>query len=258
MTTPPPEPFYTTAELRPAYELRYVWTGWSSGQPFPADLGAVLSGIAPEWEQDGIRLLETSLNPQRLLLTFSARPQLAPVTLAARVKGRLQHHCRLAGRPVTFSRKVAVRSIGHNVGEAVENYIARQAVKEPLADERFRALLQRLCVNRSEVDLSRPTETRSGRYWYNLHLVLVLAERYRVGDEEFLTRLRDTALRIADKKGYGVATLAVMPDHLHVALRGNLEQSPEETALAYLNNLAYALGRRRWWEAGYYAGTFSE
>jgi hypothetical protein len=29
-------------------------------------------------------------------------------------------------------------------------------------------------------------------------------------------------------------------------------------ALAFLNNLAYALGQRPWWEPGYYAGTFGE
>lgn len=37
-----------------------------------------------------------------------------------------------------------------------------------------------------------------------------------------------------------------------------IAQSPEEIALAFLNNLAYVLGQRRWWEAGYYAGTFGE
>ena len=52
--------------------------------------------------------------------------------------------------------------------------------------------------------------------------------------------------------------IAVLPDHLHLALRGAVEQSPEEIALGFLNNLAYVLGQRPWWQAGYYAGTFGE
>jgi REP element-mobilizing transposase RayT len=254
-----PQPLYAAADLRPAYELRYGWTGWSSDAPFPVDLvRQLLPDIGPEWEQDRIRLLEFDLAPKQLLLTLSARPSASPVTLAARVKGRLQHHCRLAGSPVAFSRKVSVRSVGHNHREQVEAYVARQADKEALADERFRVLLRQLCVVFPEVDLSRPTETNSGRYWYNLHLVLVVAQRYRLHDEDTLLKVRDRCLRISQKRGYALSALAVMPDHLHLALRGVIDHSPEDVALAFLNNLAFAVGQRPWWESGYYAGTFGE
>jgi hypothetical protein len=49
-----------------------------------------------------------------------------------------------------------------------------------------------------------------------------------------------------------------MPDHVHMALRGAIAHAPEEVALAFLNNLAFALGQCAFWESGYYAGTFSE
>ena len=48
------------------------------------------------------------------------------------------------------------------------------------------------------------------------------------------------------------------PDHLHAAMRGNAELSPEEIALAFQNNLAFVLGQRRVWENTYYVGTFGE
>jgi REP element-mobilizing transposase RayT len=88
--------------------------------------------------------------------------------------------------------------------------------------------------------------------------VLVVAERYRIVDPTSLTKLRDTSLRIADKKGYAISRLVVMPDHLHLALRGNCDHSPEEIVDASQNNLAYALGQTRVWEETYYTGTFSE
>src|SRR5947208_1695345 len=108
-----PEPLYRPADLRPAYQLRYGWTGWPSKAPFPTGLLArVLPDIAPEWEIDGLRVLESSLAPRQIQLTLSTTPQVPPVTLASRVKGRMQHHCRRRGTPIDFSRKLAVRSLG--------------------------------------------------------------------------------------------------------------------------------------------------
>jgi REP element-mobilizing transposase RayT len=254
-----PEPCYRAEKLRPAYQLRYGWTGWPSGGRFPSDLLAqVLSEIAPEWEGDGLRVLESSLSSERIQLTLSATPQVSPVTLAARVKGRLQHHCRRLGAPVDFSRKLAVRSVGDPTRAQVEGYVRNQVPNEALADERFREMLTAFTVTDPQVDLSRPTETNSGRYWYNLHLVLVAGERYRAGEPATLATMRDAALRVCAKKGYAASALAVLPDHLHLALRGAVDQSPEEIALAFLNNLAHALGGRPWWQPGYYAGTFGE
>jgi REP element-mobilizing transposase RayT len=254
-----PEPLYRAADLRPAYQLRYGWTGWPSRAPFPSDLLArVLPDIAPEWESDGLRVLEAVLTPRQIQLTLSTTPHVSPVTLAARVKGRIQHHCRRQGCPIDFSRKLAVRALGDATRAQVEGYIRNQVPNEALADERFREMLTAFTVVDPQVDLSQPTESNSGRYWYNLHLVLVVRERFRLGEPATLAKVRDTVVRICPKKGYAASTLAVLPDHLHVALRGAVAQTPEEIALAFLNNLAHVLDRRPWWQAGYYAGTFGE
>jgi REP element-mobilizing transposase RayT len=149
---------------------------------------------------------------------------------------------------VSFSRKVAVRSLGDARRDAVEAYIERQAAKEAFADDRFRDKVRGFTVVNRDVDLSRPSESRSGRYWYNLHVVLVTLDRTRFSDNQSLTSIRDTALRVAAKKGYSVSRLSVMPDHLHIALRGDIEHSPQDIALAFLNNLAYAMGQNPIWQ----------
>lgn len=254
-----PQPLYRPTDLRAAYQLRYGWTGWPSQAPLPTDLLArVLPDITPEWERDGLRVLETSLTSERLQLTLSTTPQVAPVTLAGRGKGRIQHHCRRRGTPVDFSRKLAVRSVGDPTRAQVEAYVRNQVPKAALADERFRELLTAYTVVNPQVDLAQPTASQSGRYWYNLHLVLVVRQRYRAGEAATLATIRDTTLRVCAKKGYAASTVAVLPDHLHVAMRGAIVQSPAEIALSFLNNLAYALRQRPWWEAGYYVGTLGE
>lgn len=151
-----------------------------------------------------------------------------------------------------------MRSIGDNARTDVEQYIMNQVAKDRLVDPRFEGVLGQFTVADPAVDLSAATETLSGRYWYNLHLVVVTVERFRIADAAWLGRIRDQSIRIAQKKGHAISRLSVMPDHLHIAMRGNIDQSPQDIALAFQNNLAYALGQCRVWRDTYYVGTFSE
>jgi REP element-mobilizing transposase RayT len=255
-----PQPLYTAETLHaPAYELRYAWSGWPSANLFPSTLcGEFWDQLDAAWERDGLRRLEVRCEPACWQLLMSTKPCVSPITLAARVKGRLQHALRLIGQPVEFSRKVAVRSVGHNRTDEVEAYVQNQVANSDYVDPRFKAFLGQFQIVDETVDMSQPTATRSGRYWYDLHLVLTARQRCPITSSEALSTLRDCSLAIARKKGHRLSRLAVMPDHWHGCLRGNIEQSPEEIALAFLNNLAYALGQNAIWQCGYYAGTFGE
>jgi REP element-mobilizing transposase RayT len=253
-----PQPLYSLRNQDPAYALRYSWAGWASRGDFQSLKDDGWSTLAAAWETDGLRLLEKDVRRDQLLLTFSTTPEVSPAFLATRAKGRLDHAFRTAHLPLEFSRKVAVRSVGENSTSKVAEYIRSQVANEHFVDPRFAELLRRFTVTSSTVDLSIPSESRSGRYWYNLHLVLVVDGRARIVDEPGLTVIRDGCSRIAANKGYRVAAISVMPDHLHLALRGTIEQSPVEIALALQNNLAYMLNRGAIWRNGYYAGTFGE
>ena len=250
-------PLYQPHGINPAYELRYTWTGWASEGDFPSV--SVLEDPHPLWEQDGMRLLEHRWAGPEVQLTFSTQPGVSPMLLAGRAKGRLQHATRkVAADFPGFSRKVAVRSVGHNRREDVEAYIRSQVTKERFADPRFESLMEEFTVSCPQVDLALPSESARGRYWYNLHLVLVSAERYRIVDRQRLSAIRDGCFRIAAKKGLAISVLSVMPDHLHMALRGDFQQSPQGIALGFQNNLAYLLGQVRIWNDGFYVGTFGE
>lgn len=254
-----PQPLYSGRNLTPAYQLRYSWTGWpsSEGEPFPASPPPeLLPSLTPLWETDGLRLLEHQWSERLIRLTLSAKPEVAPVNAAARIKGRLQHALRTCGQARKFSRKVSLRGIGHNQRETVENYVRGQIASGGLADPRFAERLETCRRSDPSIDLDSPTETASGRYWYNLHLVLTTAGRYRFDSDRMLGGIADGVMAIAMKKSCMVSELSVMPDHLHLALRGDITRSPHEIALAFQNNLAYRLGQIRVWENSYYVGTF--
>jgi len=159
---------------------------------------------------------------------------------------------------VNFSRKVAFRGVGDNHTSDVENYIAQQVDKEQFVDPRFAAMLKRFTVTDETIALDQPSESNSGRYWYNLHVVLVVADRARLRHEADFAKLDRAIVGTAAKHHYQLAARAWLPDHLHVALRGNIAESPAEIALAFMNNTAFAMGQNAIWQHGFYTGTFSE
>ena len=197
-------------------------------------------------------------NADEIQLAFSTIPTVAPTLFVARVKGRLQHALRLAGTPVKFSRKVAFRAIGENHTSDVESYLTQQVDRERFVDPRFSAMLKRFTEVDKSVMLNQPSESNSGRYWYNLHIVLVVADRARIQNETDFAKLDRALVMTATKHQYQVSVRAWMPDHLHVAVRGNIAESPAEIALAFMNNTAFAMGQNAIWQHGFYAGTFSE
>jgi REP element-mobilizing transposase RayT len=257
MTTPR-QPLYDVDAANPAYHLRYSWTGWPSGGHFASCPSELLDTLGEGFQKDGLRLLEHRWTPELVQLMLSTAPTVSPALLAQRVKGRLDHAIRQANLTLPFSRKLAVRSLGENRRVDVERYIGEQVSRERFADTRFERKLKSFTVVNADVDLAEPTASARGRYWYNLHIVLVTDFRHRITDVDKLALLRDTCDRIAAKKGYAISTLSLMPDHLHIALRGNIEHSPVEIGRCFQNNLAYAVGSYRLWADGFYVGTFGE
>jgi REP element-mobilizing transposase RayT len=253
-----PTPLYDPSTVRGAYQLRYAWSAWPSQAPFPPESALLLDAVRAAWEGDGLRVLEHNWTADLVQILFSARPEVSPQRLAARAKGRLDHAARQRQLPLVFSRKLAVRGVGDNTRRDLIAYLDHQVVKESYGDERFAAQLQTCTVSDADVDLSQPDAVTHGRYWYNLHLVLVVAGRLRIGDVRALAQLRDATFRIAAKKGHRVAQLAVMPNHLHAALRPRPQESPLDVVACYQNNLAYMMNLGRLWADGYYVGTFGE
>lgn len=249
---------YTGVNVQIPHKLLLDWTGWlSGGAPFPPATAAAVESAASAWAGDGLSLDTFRIAGDLVQILFATTPDVSPVFLAGRAKGRLQHALRAADAPVAFSRKVSVRSVGENTRADVEGYLARQVARGAFADPRFRERMARYTTTRDEVDLAAPAAGGHGRYWYNLHVVLVAADRFRFGGDAILAGFRDAALAEAERGGHALKSVAVMPDHVHLALRGNIERSPREIGVGFQNVLAEVAGCRAW-QDGFYAGTFSE
>ncbi len=256
----PPNPIYTTDNIRTVSSIHYDWNGWlHDDKPFPDSLDQAIKTCQPIWEKEGMTLDTYKKSDHQLQCLFTASPEISPALCASRAKGRLQYAFRQLGTPVSFNRKIAVRSLGDNTSDIVGKYILKQSKKSDYIDPRFKIYLEKFISKDANIIFSEPKISGHGRYWYNLHLVIVVQDRrFPMTRDETFSKVNDACFRIAEKKGYKIAELSVMPDHIHMALRSNIEHSPLETGLCFLNNLAYMLGNNRHWSEEFYVGTFSE
>jgi hypothetical protein len=199
---------YTGHNTHIAHKLMLDWNGWvAEGTSYPARTTEIIGQTAPTWAADGFTLQEFRVNADMAQLLFSVTPDTSPVLFSTRVKGRLQHAMRRAGEDVQFSRKVSVRCLGENTREDVEQYLSKQVPRGDFADERFRQRMAKDTVVKADVKLSEPFANVRGRYWYNLHVVLVVAGRVRFGDDALLSGLRDESFVVGSANGYDVKSV---------------------------------------------------
>ena len=173
------------------------------------------------------------------------------------VKGRLQNLIRQQA-PKAFQRNYCVRSIGSATRQVVEDYVAGQLGHHPMADPDVQQRLAKFQKVYPDVDLSQPCFSAHGMYWYNLHVVLVNDDRWMEIREEVLSKLSSMIERAAAKHGHRLSRVGLLPDHVHMTIGCPIEESPQEIALGYLNNCAYACGMKPVYRFGYYVGTIGE
>jgi REP element-mobilizing transposase RayT len=188
---------------------------------------------------------------------LSTKPQVAPPQIVKSVKGRLQHLLQ-ATYPNAFQRNFSLASVGDARREVVEAYVESQVGHHCMADDRVQKRLESFQLAYPEIDLAEPRFSSHGRYIYNLHVVFVHDGRWAEVCEDRLARTRDMVLKVAQKRRHRLSRASLLADHIHLAIGCDLSEPPEEVALAYLNNLAYAHGMTALFRFGYYVGTFGE
>jgi REP element-mobilizing transposase RayT len=244
-----PDVHYTAHTTTPAFSLRWSWTGWPSQGSMPTLNELEWLELTQTWEKDGIRVLERKCTRDQWQATVSTRPDLTPVFIVNRMKGRIDYFFR-------SRNTVSLRAIGHNRSTDVQEYIAKQVASANFCDTSYaNALAKFTRVWREQPDWNDPLEVNSGRYWYQLHVVLVVDDRHRIRDMSFLHGLFEESQSVCANREYRLGAISVMPDHLHLSLRGVIADSPETIAIGLMNETYSRLQVNSLWKPSYYVGT---
>jgi hypothetical protein len=216
-----PAPFYTPETCpRPAYPLD--WSYSIFWRTTPRDF-SWLEDLRALSEKDHIRILQHEFRPPNVSqFLVSTRPEVVPLIIAQRVKGRLQHLIHSTS-PDAFRRNYALRSVGSTRREKLERYLADQLEHHPMADPRVSEEMRAYQLHFPEVDLSQPRCTSHAQYWCNLHIVLVHERRYREIRPHTLSAMRSMVVNASAAKGHLLSRASILPDHLHLTLGCKLD-----------------------------------
>jgi REP element-mobilizing transposase RayT len=250
------EPIYTPHNTNPAYQLNWGLTLFWRAGPIPSEVW--FGKLQESTEPDGVRIIKHRLTTGQASQFFvSTKPHVTPAELIRSVKGRLQYIFR-SDDPKAFQRNYSLRSIGSATRAVVENYVASQLEHHQMADSRIQGRLASFQKCYPHVDLSRPSISSHGQFWYNLHIVIVTELRDMMVQEKVLRRLNSVVEAAALKHRHTLSRLALLGDHIHMTMGCPIVQSPETVASGYLNNCAYACGMKPVFQFGYYVGTIGE
>lgn len=272
MVQPPraPNPFFTQANTRPAFQLRFYFA-WHTycNRPIlsqPAIAGTLDSGLATVAQAHDWRLLEYSIEPTQLSALVSLRPESAPSDVTRLVKGNLATYLRphLDGNRL-WSRGWFLRSNGHVTNETVRKYVKSQYEHHNAAPWDDPAAISLARFHADTDPFAMRTQSHSA-FEFNLHVVFGTRRRVEFLDMEVAAYLLEYMRRVCAKKNWIVYDIEIVWDHVHLFLGLQPSDAPGDVALSLMNNSAFALHRRYAsvirleslegiWSPGYYVGT---
>lgn len=144
-------PIYRPENCAAAYQLNWSYSLFWHRTPTDFSWFGELKALN---EKDHIRLLQHQFKPPNVSqFLVSTPPPVAPLLVAQRVKGRLQHLIR-EQTPNAFRRNYGLRSVGSTRREKLERYLQAQLEHHPMVDSRAQELLKKYQIHHPSVDLS--------------------------------------------------------------------------------------------------------
>ena len=248
------QPVYTSDNTASAFQLNWSLVVRFREQRVARELW--LEDLTASLENDGIRILRyNDIRGKECQFMLSTKPTVSPLVMVQRVKGRLHHLLRHGARRI-LSRNYSVMSVGSARREIVEDYVARQLERHPLADPRTQQRLEEV-QRKYHTDLSVPLSSAHGIYTYNLHIVLRQHSGVLASEQELrhaLTAIDGTA----KKHGFRLSRVGLPIDHIHLTLGCPMKWTPEDVALSFMNNCSFKFGMQEVFRPSYYVGTVGE
>ncbi len=207
-------------------------------------------------EIDAVRILEFQItSPHVAQFLVSTRPDVSPSDIVRSIKGRWQYILR-SQHPSVFRRNYFIGSVGAANSETLNDYVARQVARHPMVDERVTAKLELLQFQDRTVNLGEEQIGSHGKFVHGLQVVVENACGWHEIRDEVLAGSREMIVRASASKGWRLARIGLLSNHIHILLGCSMSDSPASVALSLLNNLAYAQGMTPAFRFSYYVGTF--
>jgi len=250
------QPIYTTDNTIPAYQLN--WSVALFGKQDLPSSSRWIDQLNEATEPDGVRILEHHHpKPNAVQFLISTNPNIAPSQIIRSLKGRLQYLLR-DETPKLFRRNYSIRSIGQAKADQLDQYVASQTDKHPMADPSVQAKFNTLQYHNPNIDLAAVRTGNYGQYLHSLQIVLEMGGDWHEIREDILRKMRNIIVSAAKKKAWQLSRIGMLSNHLHVLIGADVKETPADIALSLMNNIAFVYKMKPVLRYSYYVGTFGE
>lgn len=164
------EPIYTAVNTSAAYQLN--WSIALFGKQELPDHAIWCDALKAATESDGVRILSSHVRSDNTLqFHVTTCPESSPSDIVRSVKARLQYLIR-DFHPKAFRRNYHVHSIGEVKSDILDQYVAGQTLKHPMAASAVQACLEALQFHDEGIDLTQCCLSTYGQYLNSLQIVL--------------------------------------------------------------------------------------
>jgi putative transposase len=210
-------------------------------------------------------LLEAEPHTDHLRCLLSLRPNHVISNVIQTVKTNLSREScvALALTAPVWERGYLARTVGRARIDAVRKYLDGQAEHHGYSS-RLRPPVFRYVAR-------DPVSLKAAHAAFELNYHLVFATRYRraMFDSRIGGELGAYWVRVAEKRGFAIDRMSVLPDHVHLIVRTPAKMSLQGCALSLMNNAQQWMAKRfpdalvkekvdQLWQSSAYAGTCGE
>ena len=254
MTTP--SPLFLPSNCSAAYQLSWSLSVFGKERlPSPSEC---IDALRIEVAKDQLKILECEYRAPNVAMFFlSSQPSASPSQIVRSIKGRWQHLSRATDR-IEFRRNYRIDSVGDANAIVLDEYVAKQAAKHRMADERVQAMFESMQYHNPNVDLGDIQRSSYGEFIYALQIVLESESGWNEVRSDVLKAYRGAVIGTCRKHQWRLARIGLLSNHLHLLIGPAMTDSPEGVALALMNNLAYTQGMKAILRWSYYAGGFGK
>ncbi len=222
----------------------------------------LVATLAEICQRHEYHLLESKVFPDHVRCLLSLRPEQVISSAIQTIKANASRECnqRLGLAAPLWARGYLARGIGRVPLSTVKQYLHQQAEHHGYASRvrppifRYRAA--------APVSLS----VAHAAFELNHHLVFATHYRRGVFGSKLGEALSSYWLKVAEKRGFAIDQMTILPEHAHLLVRIAPKMSIAECALALLNNGQHYIGKHepqalieagldQLWQASAYAGT---
>jgi putative transposase len=210
-------------------------------------------------------LLQSRSYPDQLRCLLSLQPAQSISKVMQTIKTNAARECgeRMDLRSPVWARGYLATSAGRMRIEAVRHYLTQQAQHHGYA--------MRLLPPVYRYRATQPTVLKAAHASFELnhHLVFATYQRHGIFTSNLGQALGAYWMRVANRRGFAIDRISVVPDHVHAMVRIVPKMSIEECALILMNNAQHFIGQdhpqvlvetgiEQLWQASAYAGTSGE